>query len=327
MWPFRRKTEEAAGEGLDKPLLGNEDSQVTLSPGPSPSPQPPPVTANGVLTRSSWPDTALEVPQYLNNLPEYLSPEITPELSRSRTLDAHIMNYSSLSRFLWYMRHYGPENSWFLAGLLTSTADRTVGVGDFPVIGWAYLWAQHLYTDNVTKQILCKKMSKDVFVAIINIVKSAKDVDGPLNDKYTGKLIFIDYTGLDNIDENPKVRVVDRSSKSIVETDLITLDRTIGKKSRLYVIDANSVKNNQKVLYVNGGKTISEIDGIVKDIYANLPSSASTSAAGPASPSPSPSSARGGKRLKKTTSKNRKYRTMRKIKSRKHRHYRSKKRC
>ena len=339
MWPLFGPNKAARG-GLAEPLLGNEVSQ----PSPSPSPQRSPVAGNGVLVRSSWPDKDDEVKAYLKKLPEYPSPEITPELSRSRTLDAHTMNYSSLSRFLWYMRHYGPDNSWFLAGLLTSTADGTVGVGDFPVIGWAYLWARHLYTDNVTKQILCKKMSKDVFVAIINIVKSTKsDVDGPLNDKYTGKLIFIDYTGLGFGDENPKVRVVDRSSKSIVETDLITLDRTIGKKSRLYVIDANSVQNPSiTVRYVNDGKNIREIERIVDQIYYDpeikdslYSRTTPSSAAGPASPTPSAAgqartssrSAQGGERLKKITSKNRKYRAMRKTKSRKHRHYRSKKRC
>lgn len=330
MWPLFGRNKAASG-GPAESLLVDKDSLVIPSPHPSPSPSPSPVTGNGVLVRSYWPDDdqevneyLREVPKYLENLPEYLSPEITPELSRSRTVDAHGMNYSSLSRFLWFMKHKGPVESWFLAGLLTSTADKMIGFGDFPVIGWAYLWARHLNTDNVTKQILCKKISDDVFVAIINIVKSKKD---GLNDKYTGKLIFIDYTRLGLDDENPEVRVVDiYNSKSIVKTtDLDTLERTIGKSSRLYIIDPNSVKNNQKVLYVNGGKTISYIDGIVKDIYDNLPSSASTSAAGPASPTPS--SARGGKRLKKTTSKNRKYRTMRKTKSRKHRHHRSKKRC
>lgn len=244
------------------------------------------------------------------------------------------------------MRHYGPEKSWFLAGLLTSIVDKTIGGGDFPVIGWAYVLARHLYTDNVTKQILCKKMSKDVFVAIINIVKSAKDVGGPLNDKYTGKLIIIDYTGLGFGDENPKVRVVDISSKSIVETtDLVTLERTIGKTSRLYAIDPNSVQDPSiTVRYVNDGKTIREIERIVDQIYYDpdikvslYSRTAPSSAAGPARTSSgsagpaitSSSAARGGKRIKKITSKNRKYRTMRKIKtkSRKHRHYRSKKRC
>lgn len=94
MWSFARK---APSKDLTEPLLRNEVSQVT--PSPSPSQQPPPVTGNGVLVTSYWPNTADEVPQYLKKLPQYLSPEITPELSRGRTLDAHIMNYSSLSDF------------------------------------------------------------------------------------------------------------------------------------------------------------------------------------------------------------------------------------
>lgn len=297
---FFRPNSNASG-GLTESLLGDKISQV--SPSPSPSPQTSPVTGNGVLVRSCWPNTGDEVPKYLTNLPQYLSPEITPELSRVPTGDACTMNYLSLSRFLWYMIQYGNIDSWFLAGLLTSTANKTV-----------------------TKQILCKKMSKKVFVAIINIVKSKKsDVGESLNNTYIDKLIFIDYNGLADNDENPTVRVVSISSTSLVKTtDLDNMLTSIGS-STLYAIDPNSVPDPSiTVRYVNGGKTISEIITVVDEIYYSHPElnvhpfyRSNPSAARPA---------QGGKRSKKVTFKNRKYRPIRKIKSRKYRHYRSKKR-
>lgn len=158
---------------------------------------------------------------------------------------------------------------------------------------------------------------------MLNLKKTDESVS--LNNKYTDKLIFIDYTGIGASNENPVVRVVDKSKKRIVETtDLVTLDGKIGKSSSLYVIDPNSVPDTTIVTYVDGGVPISQInvdvDKIYELIYKPNPIPGGQSAA----------AAQGGKRSKKITSKNRKYRkyrTMRKIKSRKYRHYRSKKRC
>jgi hypothetical protein len=230
------------------------------------------------------------------------------------------------------MRTIKLDNSWFLAGLLTSAAGGTVGVQDIPVVGWAYSWARHMSTAIITKQILCKKIADNIFVAIINIVKSKKrDESVSLNNKYTDKLIFIDYTGLGASNENPVVRVVDKSKKRIVETtNLVTLDGKIGTSS-LYVIDPNSVPDTTIVTYVDGGVPISQInidvDKIYELIYGSNPIPGGQSAAAASASPSSLSAARGGKRSKKITSKNRKYMTMRKIKSRKYRHYRSKKRC
>jgi hypothetical protein len=312
---------------------GNDSGGITE---PLLSESPPPVTGNGVLVRSCWPKTN-EFVTYLNKLPQYRYKIITPELSRVATWDAHLMNYRSLSRFLWWYKMYGPKNVWFLAGLLKSTADGTLGVEDIPGPGWGVSLFRHFLSGTITKQILCKKITDNIFVAIINIVKSKKTVEGvSLNDKYSGKLLFIDYTGIGVENENPVVRVVDKSETIPIvseTTDLVTLERKIVKSRSLYVIDPNSVPDPTIVTYVDGGVPISTINVEVDKIYTEPsdelnPISGSQSAA--ASASPSLSATQGGKRSKKITSKNRKYRkymTMRKIKSRKYRHYRSKKRC
>ena len=232
---------------------------------------------------------------------EYPSSTITPSLSRERTGNLHGDNYNTLLDFFNNM----PHDKWYVAGLFTSMLDtNTVGI---PGYGFAVSVNRHVNSNICKKLIICKKISNNMIVAIINISDSVKE------NRYLNKLIFIRLqpSGA-TVHVINTLNPLDRS-----EINFTDFERTIAN-SGLHAIDPNVVTRDTQIDWRSNIDTIGDLDELYKQ---HVPDSAQTAQTAQTTQT----ALTAGKRFKKITYKIRKHNNTRKIKT-KYRNRRHKKR-
>jgi hypothetical protein len=233
---------------------------------------------------------------------EYPSSTITSSLSRERTGNLHGDNYNTLLYFFNIM----PHDKWYVAGLFTSMLDtNTVGI---PVYGFAVSVNRHVNSNICKKLIICKKISNNMIVAIINISDSVKE------NRYLNKLIFIRLQP-----SGATVHVINTlNPQDRSEINFTDFERTIAN-SGLHAIDPNVViRVNTQIDWRSNINTIGDLDELYKH---HVPDSAQTAQTAQTTQTAQTA----GKRFKKITYKIRKHNNTRKIKT-KYRNRRHKKR-
>ena len=228
---------------------------------------------------------------------------IPVNLMRKRTNTTHRRNYFPLDEWFKFMTlrdaadktdilmNSGVKkcDEWFICGLMTSHADSSI-------------LANHLNSNKIKKQMLCKLISEDTIVCAFNIIESDKRVsitDRPqtsLNVFFKNKLVFIqfDYSvytveGTGYIEQKVKrILLCDTASSEIInltkesDEENSNLMNIISQKS-LYVMDPNIVEDvNTRVEWFgeSGGMVISEMNNIVDSIMLRINTSASAAAVG-----------------------------------------------
>jgi hypothetical protein len=224
---------------------------------------------------------------------KYPASTITPSLTRKITGNLHGDNYNTLLDFFNNMT----DDTWYVAGLFTSMFD--THTFQIPVYGFAASVNRHLKSGRCKKLIICKKISSNRIVAIINISDSVKE------NRYLNKLIFIRLQP-----SGATVHVIDTLNpldwSSINFNDF---ERTIAN-SGLHAIDPNVVTHDTQIrLDWSNINTIGDLDELYKKYVPDSAQTAQTA----------------GNRFKKITYKIRKHNNTRKIKT-KYRNRRHKKR-
>jgi hypothetical protein len=167
-----------------------------------------------------------------------------------------------------------------------------------PFVGVAASLNRHLKSDRCKKLIICKKISSNRIVAIINISDSVKE------NKYLNKLIFITLQP-----SGATVHVIDTLNSLEYDINFNDFEDTIAN-SGLYAIDPNVVTHDTQIEWNwNNINTIGDLDKLYKKYVSDSAQTAQTA----------------GNRFKKKTYKIRKHNNTRKIKT-KYRNRRHKKR-
>ena len=199
---------------------------------------------NGTLTRYIKPPNG-----FYKNMPVYTNDRITTTLNRKKTIffTPYHEIYFPFSDFFVSLC-LSKYSSWTIAGLLTPTSIKSDTV--------------------VTKQILFKKIDDRKIAAIINIIDSEKP---GLNDKFSNKIIFFQCPigavyvydvnfdgGTINQVESPKIGKAITNINDPISSNVV------------YIADPNKVTNPDTIINWFGGKSIQEIDTVIKTITPSL---------------------------------------------------------
>ena len=163
------------------------------------------------------------------------------------------------------------------------------------------IFAGHLNSNKIKKQMLCKLISEDTIVCAFNIIESDKRVSiadlpqMPLNDFFKNKLVFIQFDYSADKDEGivikvKKILLCDTATAS-ASSKIINLTKksdeensnlmNIISQTPLYVIDPNIVEHDTtRVEWFgeSGGMNISEINLLVNSFMLKINTSTSAAA-------------------------------------------------